>query len=186
LFDEIDAVFGKKAKEHEDVRALLNAGHRRGAHVGRCVVHGKTVKTEEIEAFCAVALAGLGWLPDTLLTRSVIVRMRRRALDEKVSPFRRRACVREGNRLRDQLAAWSASAVREMTEARPEMPEGIEDRNADVWEAPFAIADAAGEGWPGRARAAAVALIAAAAEREPSLGIRLLSECARSSAPPTN
>ncbi len=59
LFDEIDTVFGPKAKENEEIRGLLNAGHRQGAVAGRCVVHGKTVKTEEISAYCAVALAGL-------------------------------------------------------------------------------------------------------------------------------
>jgi hypothetical protein len=31
LFDEIDTIFGPKAKDHEDLRGLLNAGHRRGA-----------------------------------------------------------------------------------------------------------------------------------------------------------
>src|SRR5262249_42355127 len=56
LYDEIDTVFGPKAKENEDIRALLNAGHRRGAVVGRCVVRGKNVTTEEIPAYCAVAL----------------------------------------------------------------------------------------------------------------------------------
>ncbi len=29
LFDEIDTIFGPKAKEHEELRGLLNAGHRR-------------------------------------------------------------------------------------------------------------------------------------------------------------
>jgi Protein of unknown function (DUF3631) len=43
----------------------------------------------------------------------------------------------------------------------PEMPDGIEDRNADVWEALIAIADLAGGDWPERARRAAVALVAA-------------------------
>src|SRR5262245_45050890 len=122
LFDEIDTVFGPKAKENEETRALLNAGHRRGAVAGRCVVYGKTVKTEEIPAYCAVALAGLGWLPDTILSRAVIVRMRRRAPNEKVTAFRRRIYAPEGNRLCAQLAAWAASAVKDMTEARPEMP----------------------------------------------------------------
>jgi hypothetical protein len=176
LFDEIDAVFGPKAKENEDVRALLNAGHRRGAVVGRCVVHGKTVKTEEIAAYSAVAVAGLGWLPDTLMSRSVILRMRRRAPHERIKPFRRRVYVKEGNSLRDQLAAWAANAVEEMTAARPTMPDGIEDRNADMWEALLAIAEAAGEHWPKRASVAAVTLVTAAADREPSLGIRLLSD----------
>ena len=48
LFDEIDTVFGPKAKEHEELRALLNSGHRRGAVAGRCVVRGKIIETEEI------------------------------------------------------------------------------------------------------------------------------------------
>lgn len=78
LFDEIDTVFGPKAKENEEIRGLLNAGYRRGAVAGRCVVRGRTIETEEIPAYSAVALAGLGWLPDTILSRSVIVRMRRR------------------------------------------------------------------------------------------------------------
>jgi hypothetical protein len=176
LYDEIDTVFGPKAKENEEIRALLNSGHRRGAVAGRCVVHGKTVKTEEISSYCAVALAGLGWLPDTILSRSVIVRMRRRAPHEKITPFRRRVYVKEGNKLRDQLAAWAAGAVKEMTEARPAMPDGIEDRNADMWEALLAVAEAASEHWPKRAQAAAVTLVTAAAEREPSLGISLLSD----------
>src|SRR5262249_23432938 len=102
LFDEIDTIFGPKAKENEEIRGLLNAGHRKGAVAGRCVVHGKQVTTEEIPAYCAVALAGLGWLPDTILSRSVIIRMRRRAPHEKVTPFRRRVFAKEGNSLRDR------------------------------------------------------------------------------------
>ena len=43
---DIDTVFGPKAKENEEIRGLLNAGHRRGAVAGRCVVRGKVVETE--------------------------------------------------------------------------------------------------------------------------------------------
>jgi hypothetical protein len=85
LYDEIDTVFGPKAKENEEIRGLLNAGHRRGAVAGRCVVYGNTVKTEELPAYAAVAVAGIGWLPDTLLTRSIIIRMRRRHAGEQVA-----------------------------------------------------------------------------------------------------
>jgi hypothetical protein len=74
LFDEIDTVFGPKAKENEEIRGLLNAGHRRGAVAGRCVVRGKKIETEEISAFAPVALAGLGWLPDTILSRSIVIK----------------------------------------------------------------------------------------------------------------
>ena len=184
LCDEIDTVFGPKAKDNEEIRGLLNAGHRRGAVAGRCVVRGKTVETEEIPAYCAVALAGLGWLPDTLLSRSTVIRMRRRAPTEKIEPYRRRDQIEQGHELQNRLAGWAAAKGKILYAMRPAMPNGIGDRNADVWEALFAIADAAGGAWPKSARKAAVALIAAGREEEPSLGIRLLGDCARC-LPPT-
>jgi Protein of unknown function (DUF3631) len=176
LFDEIDTVFGQKAGEHEDVRGLLNAGHRRGAVAGRCIVRGKTVETVEYPAYCAVALAGLGDLPDTILTRCVIVRMRRRAPNEQVKPYRRRVYEQEGHRLCIELGKWAITVRDAVADAWPAFPPGVEDRDADVWEALLAVADAAGGEWPTRARVASVALVAASKESTPSLGIRLLSD----------
>src|SRR5215831_6257772 len=73
--------------------------------------------------------------------------------------FRRRVHAEQGHALRDRLATWAAGQIAAMTAARPEMPSGIEDRDADVWESLLAIADAAGADWPQRARDAAVALV---------------------------
>jgi hypothetical protein len=174
LFDEIDTVFGPKAKENEEVRGLLNAGHRRGAVAGRCVVHGKTVLTEEIPAYAAVALAGLGWLPDTIMTRAIVIPMRRRAKDECIEPFRRRIHVIRGEEIRGLIAAWAHEQPDEVK--WPELPEGVEDRDADKWEALIAVADMVGGDWPKRARDAAVALVAASKQAEPSLGVRLLMD----------
>jgi hypothetical protein len=176
LYDEIDTVFGPKAKENEEIRGLLNAGHRRGAVAGRCVVKGKIVETEEIPAYCAVALAGIGGLPDTILTRSVNIRMRRRAPSERVEPFRRRTHAPEGHEIRARLQRWASDVLDKAREARPDMPEGVTDRDADVWEALLAVADLAAGDWPKRARAAAVALVADSMQNTPSLGIRLLAD----------
>ena len=155
LYDEIDTVFGPKAKENEEIRGLLNAGHRIGAVAGRCVVHGKTVTTEEIPAYCAVAMAGLGSLPDTILSRSIILRMRPRRGDEHVEPYRQRLHAPEGHVLRDKIEDWAGT----VNITWPDMSKGIEDRDADVWEPLLAVADAAGGAWSDRARVAAVALL---------------------------
>lgn len=173
LYDEIDTVFGPRAKENEEVRGLLNAGHRRGAVAGRCVVIGKLVNTEELPAFCAVALAGLDDLPDTLMSRSVVVRMRRRSREEHVEPFRRRIHAPEGHAVRRELADWSR-AIGDME--WPDMPAGVEDRDADVWEALLSVADSAGGCWPERARCAAVTLVTATKSAGPSIGVRLLMD----------
>jgi len=175
LYDEIDTLFGPKAKDNEEVRGLINAGHRRGATAGRCVVRGKTIFTEELPAYCAVALAGIGNLPDTIITRSVVISMRRRSPAERVEPYRHRAHATAGNEIRARLALW-ATSLRGIGEHWPALPDGITDRNADVWEPLVAIADAAGGDWPNRARVAAVALVALAMAGTPSLGVRLLSD----------
>lgn len=175
LYDEIDTVFGPKAKEHEEVRGLLNAGHRSGATAGRCVVRGKAVFTEELDAYCAVALAGLDDLPDTIATRSVIIRMRRRAPDEQVEPWRRRLTKPDADDLAKRLSEWSNTSD-PLVNGWPEMPEGVEDRSADVWEALLAVADLAGGHWPQTARKAAVTLVTASRRRRPSFGVLLLRD----------
>ena len=102
--------------------------------------------------------------------------MRRRAPDERIEAFRRRVHAPQGEALRRRLAGWAVTVRDEATEARPKMPAGVEDRNADVWEPLLTLADIAGDGWPKRAREAAVALIKVVRDEEPSLGIRLLAD----------
>ena len=118
LYDEIDTVFGPKARENEELRGLLNAGHRKGAVAGRCVVRGNVVETEEISAYAAVALAGLGWLPDTIMSRSIVIRMRRRHHGEQVESFRRRIHEKQGHLIRIAVAAWAT----EVAVKWPELP----------------------------------------------------------------
>ena len=134
-------------------------------------MRGNAIETEDFPAYCAVALAGLGKLPDTIFTRSIVIHMRRRAATEHVEPYRR-IYAPIGNLLREELAAW-ADQIHPTLNTSPDMPPGIEDRDADVWEPLFSIADAAGGDWPRRVRVAAVAL----AKATPlSLGLRLLRD----------
>lgn len=177
LMDEVDALFGRRGNGDdgaEDLRALLNAGHRRGATIPRCV--GPTHQVRRFPVYAAVALAGLGDLPDTLMSRSVIVRIRKRAPGEHVEPFRRRVHAPAGEALRDRLAVVVGRAAEDLADAWPDMPAGVVDRPADVWEPLLAVADAAGGDWPDRARAACVELCRVAASREASLGVKLLTD----------
>lgn len=176
LFDECDTVFRKAGKDdtNEDLRALLNAGYRRGATIPRCV--GPKHEVQHFQVFCPVALAGLGDLPETIMSRAIIIRMRRRAPGEDVEPFRSRQHRAPGHAIRRKLECWASVVGPTLADAWPDMPAGIVDRPAEVWEPLLIVADAAGGAWPDRARAACVALIAAAQDRRVSLGIRLLAD----------
>jgi len=178
LLDEYDAFFRRDSNDAaEGVRAVLNAGFERGATVPRCLDRGKNV--ENFSVFCPKALAGIGEPPDTVADRSFRITMRRRKRTEARTRFRRREVTPAGHALRDRCAAFAAERLEELRDARPEIPDALNDRAADAAEPLLAIADAIGGAWPTKARAAVVAL---AGEREAdtdTLGSRLLADVRR-------
>lgn len=176
LFDEVDAIWSKRGRDdnHEDLRAMLNAGYRRGATIPRCV--GPKHDVCDFQVYCAVALAGLGELPDTIMSRSIIIKMRRRAPGEDVEPFRTRQHEALGHAIRKRLAIFAKAIGPSIADAWPELPSGIVDRPAECWEPLLAVADAAGGDWPDKVRAACVELCKVAQDRRVSLGIRLLQD----------
>ncbi|MGH3927177.1 MAG: DUF3631 domain-containing protein, partial [Pseudonocardiaceae bacterium] len=82
----------------------------------------------------------------------------------------------EGHALAGRLAEWADTIRGSVTAVWPTMPPEIRDRDADVWEALLACADAAGGHWPPAARKAAVALVAESKRSTPSLGVALLTD----------
>lgn len=176
LLDEVDTIFSGKSDVNEDLRGLLNSGYRRGAHALRASVRGKEVVTEKWPSFCPVVLAGLNQLPDTLMTRSVVVGMKRRRHDQIVEPYRRRVHGPEAGDLFEAVAEFARESLDQLEASWPELPESIQDRDADVWEPLIAIADAAGGHWPKAARFAAERMVADAKSKPVTLGIRLLAD----------
>ena len=181
LFDEVDAVFNpKNGGNYEDLRALLNAGYKRGNTIPRCVGDAAKMQVQKFKVFAPVALAGLaGNMPATILTRSVVITMRKRPAGVKVKPFRERDAEQESKPVRDQLAAWMRKQRGHLEHARPKMPDGVDDRPAEVWEALLAIADAAGGDWPDKARAACEHFVLKSSTGSQSFGVKLLTDMRR-------
>ena len=179
FFDEVDAIFGRTANPQvEDLRALLNSGYKRGATVDRCEGDSKNMKVREFPVFAPVALAGLaGNMPATITTRAITIHKRKRAPGEVVHPYRERDAEQEAKPIREDLAQWMSDIADTLAEARPHMPQGVEDRPAEVWEALLAIADQAGGHWPETARAACRHFVLDAEPAEQSLGVQLLADC---------
>lgn len=176
LLDEADTIWNKRnADQNEDLRGLLNAGHRRGMDVPRC--DGPQHKIKRFRVFGPLVIAGIGDVPDTVLDRSIIIPMRRRAPGEVIAPFRYTPAKELTLSTRTALDAWATREHRHFETARPEMPQGITDRPADVWEPLIAIGDYAGSSWSERIRHACVTLNAERSDRDANLGTRLLSAC---------
>ena len=152
---------------------MLNGGYRVGAKIYRCTTHKKKIDVEALDAYCAVAVAGLKELPDTIASRAIIIRMKRRAPDEDIEPFRQRYHGPEAKPICEDLEEWAERNEGDLIGAEPDMPPGIEDRAADCWEPLLSIADAAGDDWPERAREAATHLTTARVD-DITKGVELL------------
>jgi hypothetical protein len=172
LIDELDAVFRDRSDKYEEVRAIINAGHRRGATVPRTVAVGNRHEVRFFPVFGPRVLAGIGKLPDTVADRSIPIRMLKRKRSEPVEKFREAHARRDA----EPIATAVEAAIATCSPARTaEVPDELPDRAADAWEPLLALADAAGGTWPSRARMAAIILHIDRADDE-SVGLRLLAD----------
>jgi hypothetical protein len=178
LLDEVDTVFsGNKDERKEPLRALLNAGFERKAKVPRCVGQGSNYQVQEFAVFCAKAFAGIGRLPDTISDRCIPIRLIRRSREEPIQRFRKRDAETATLSIRESLASWAQQngQAEKLRTARPDIPNELDDRQADICEPLLAIANRAGGDWPQRCRESLITLSAAETDDDDSLGVKLLS-----------
>jgi Protein of unknown function (DUF3631) len=176
LLDESDAAFNGDKEYAEMLRGVLNSGFRSSGSYSRCVGNGAALEVQAFSTFCAKAIAGIGKLPDTAASRSIPIRLRRKAPGETVERKRERAVRAEAAPLRELIAECAAEI--EETVATFDLAEMHElpDRAMDIWEPLLSIARLAGDTWFGRAQKAAIALSGRTAQDDESTGVRLLAD----------
>jgi hypothetical protein len=89
--------------------------------------------------WCPKAIAMIGRLPDTLGDRCIIIRMQKKSTDQKCERLRDLDVVNLPARCAE-FARHHADAI---AKARPQIPNGLSDRAADIWEPLLALADLA-------------------------------------------
>jgi hypothetical protein len=178
LLDETDAAFKAESDYTEAIRATLNTGYRMSGKASLCIGQGTNITYKDFATFCPKALAGIGQLPDTVVDRSVPIRLERKTRDEKTLRFSARRARAETESLRQRLGVWGQTALTFLsTVSPPEMPAELSDRAADVSEPLFMIADMIGDSWPSHVREAVVGLCGSASVSErASADERLLSD----------
>jgi hypothetical protein len=152
LVDEADTFL----PGNDELRGVLNSGHRRGGNVIRVV--GDAMEVREFSTFAPAAIAMIGHLPGTLADRSISITLKRKRADEPVETFRYDK-TEELDRLARMCARWAADNIAQLREADPDVPANLYNRAADNWRPLLAIADAAGGEWPKKAREIAAATV---------------------------
>jgi putative DNA primase/helicase len=169
LIDEADSFM----RENDELRGIINCGHTRdSAKIIRTVGDDYTPTTFIV--WGAKALAGIGHLPDTIMDRAITLELRRKLINEATERLRHV----EPNLfkiLSAKLARFAQDYSDAIQQAKPELPDALNDRAQDNWEPLLAIADVVGNDWPKLARSIAIK-ISGNKEHSQSLGVELLSD----------
>jgi hypothetical protein len=174
LLDELDAALKGEKEYREALRGILNGGFRRGGNFRKC--DGKNHDLKVFDVFCPKALAGIGRIPETIASRSIVIEMRRRKSTETVERLRLKAVRYAAEPLRKLLAAWASSGVVPLlVNAKPRLPDEMGDRQQDISEALLAIAELAGGNWPERLTNSLLRLFGSSVAEDDSVGVRLLT-----------
>lgn len=178
LVDEADAMPKRGSERGEEMRGLLNSGHtRESAFAIRNIKNGDDWIPKKFSTWAAIAVAGIGKLPDTWADRSIAVAMQRKSPMQKVERLIRRnvGAREEAAELTQKIVRWVADQKAKLAAAIPDLPKDLDDRASDNWESLLAIADLSGGDWPRLARQAAVTL-SAGREEGSSRGEELLAD----------
>jgi len=152
-----------------ELRGVINAGHtRHTACVIRCERVGDDHEPTPFSTWCPKLVAMIGLPKDTVIDRSIMIKLERKAPGERVEPLRADTAPMMFSDLRRQIRRWADDHAEGLRAADPAVPGGLHDRAADNARPLLAIADAAGGDWPARARQAIVALAGHEADDEPS------------------
>jgi hypothetical protein len=171
-FDEFDSILADDDKAA--LRSVINSGHTRGQGVLRCI--GDDRVPELFPTFAPKAIGMVGRkLPPATLSRCIFVELRRRKKDEHVDKFAHTDDTELAD-LRRRLRRWALDNQDALRDAKPSMPEELQNRRADNWGLQLAIADLCSgvEAFGEKARAAAVRIEGKADNK--TIGVRLLAD----------
>jgi len=118
------------------VLQILNAGHRAGAFVLRCV--GKDHHPEKFPTYGPKILAAIGKIHNTVVDRSIAIHMQRKSRNQKVERFLFRQATETYEPLKTQIAEWAKANSSDIYDfyihpSTPKKLEVLSDRDSDMW-----------------------------------------------------
>jgi hypothetical protein len=175
FLDEMDASLNGDKEYAEAIRGILNEGFRKGGIFYKCV--GKDFELKGFSVYCPKCFAGIGQLPDTVSSRSIVIEMRRKLPGEDVEPFRQKAVKSAAAPIKKALEVWAARGAAGLLETiTPASLAFLSDRQNDIAEPLLCIAQLAGNGWLQRLTDALQTVFKTASVEDGSIGVTLLAD----------
>lgn len=159
LIDEADTFF----RDHSELHGMVNAGYKRGGYVLRSESVGDSFEPRMFSVYSAKSIAGIALerhLPDSTMSRGIVINMRRKLSHENVMRMRH-ASDSDFEQIASKLVRFANDQSQQVRLTRPNLPDELSDRAQDNWECLLAIAERAGVEWRERATHAALKLSAA-------------------------
>lgn len=171
--DEADTIF-RTTRSNAPLQAVLNDGFDSKGKNAQCSGSEGII---ERSVFCPIGLASLLPLPPAVASRTITVPMRPRKPEEQADSYFSKSHDSHGEAIGASLGSWAMTYALEISDAWPDLPKGVADREADKWWPFFAIADTVGNGWPERIAAACMEITkGVAAEPDTPPVVRLLAD----------
>ena len=152
--DEFDSILTDDNKAA--LRSVINSGHVRGSGVLRCTGDDQTPTL--FQTFAAKSIGMIGRrLPPPTLSRCIFIELRRRRRDELVEKFKHTDDAGLAD-LRGRLRRWALDNRDALRDAKPSIPDALQNRAEDNWRLLLGIGDLCSgvEDYADKARTAAI------------------------------
>ena len=177
LLDEVDRYLA----QDEALNGIMNAGHtRRTATVTRLEEVDGNYIPRKFNVFGGKCMAGIGKQLDTMMDRSIIIKMEKRLDEERITKLPL-TFFENHFEARRKIARFAEDNQLQAMKLEPHIPNLGNDRAQDNWLPLFIVADMIGGNWPSKCLASYNCIEAISnedAKEQDPVEIRLLRELA--------
>lgn len=142
LIDEIECF----AQGNEQMRSLIDTGYDQlMAYVDRTESNKKIFEPQKFYCFSALAMAGLEKLHPSVMSRSILIMMKKKKETEQVEPFHIDEMAEKAVILQSKILRWVSDNKNALCACNPVFIRNMGNRTKDIWKPLFAIAQTISE-----------------------------------------
>lgn len=138
-FDELDTIFASKSSVNKQLQGVINSGYKRGGKAYRTA--GQGIKAFDV--FGPKCLAGIhnGFMPDTIISRTIPVTLRRKRSNIKKLPYYAALVGNRAEAILNEIEEWSEAFSDDIRDFGLVSIPGLNDRESEILWPLLAIAN---------------------------------------------